>query len=341
MTWFEMLRSIEAFEGCVFDEGTVTRLELAASRHDPRPLQLATPSFQAFATSEISQCCRSAFPVFSVTGSACALNCEHCRSKILESMIPAESPEILDRRVRALADAGSLAGFLLSGGSNRRNEINYARYLPVVARLKREFPALQVAVHTGLLDEPRARAMADAGINVAMIDVIGADETISEVYHLDRPVADFEASLAALTRTSMRIVPHIVIGLHFGTVLGERRALDICAAHPIDALVLVVVMPIHAPTGRFREPPLGDVVEIMRAARSHLENKRVTLGCARPFGLYRRKLDAYAVMAGIDAIAFPSEGTLALARGIARPLVQNHACCAMRVGSQALIEALP
>lgn len=51
---------------------------------------------------------------------------------------------------------------LLSGGSNRRNEIAYERYLPVVARLKREFPSLDIAAHTGLIDAPRANAMARA-----------------------------------------------------------------------------------------------------------------------------------------------------------------------------------
>ena len=63
--------------------------------------------------------------------------------------------------------------------------------------------------------------MADAGVDVAMMDVIGAQETIREVYHLDRPVADFEATLAALSATRMEVVPHIVIGLHYGRALGR------------------------------------------------------------------------------------------------------------------------
>lgn len=112
-------------------------------------------------------------------------------------MIPAENPEKLEARVRAMMTTRQVRGFLLSGGSNRRNEIAYERYLPAVARLKRDYPALDVAAHTGLIDLPRAHALAEAGIDVAMIDIIGAEETIRDVYHLDRPVADFEASLAA------------------------------------------------------------------------------------------------------------------------------------------------
>ena len=93
-------------------------------------------------------------------------------------------------------------GFLLSGGSNRRNEIRYERYFPVIEKLKRDFPHLKIAIHSALLDEARARAMAAAGVDTAMMDVIGARETISEVYHLDRPVEDFEATLAALCATA-------------------------------------------------------------------------------------------------------------------------------------------
>src|SRR5690606_42099947 len=51
-------------------------------------------------------------------------------------------------------------------------------------------------------------------------------ETIRQVYKLDRPVADFEATLAALCETDMEVVPHIVIGLHYGRILGEAGHLD-------------------------------------------------------------------------------------------------------------------
>ena len=134
---------------------------------------------------------------------------------------------MLEQKVRHLVATQDLQGFLLSGGSNRRNEIPYERYYPVVERLKCDFPYMSIAIHTALTDEAGARAMEAAGVDTAMMDVIGADATIRDVYHLDRPVEDFEATLAALCATSMRVSPHIVVGLHYGRVLGEARALDI------------------------------------------------------------------------------------------------------------------
>jgi uncharacterized radical SAM superfamily protein len=247
-------------------------------------------------------------------------------------MIPAVSPETLDRKVRELIAQQDLQGFLLSGGSNRRNEIRYERYYPVVERLKREFPHLKIAIHSALLDAARARGMEAAGVDTAMMDVIGANETIAEVYHLDRKAEDFEATLAALCATSMEVVPHIVIGLHYGRILGETNALDIVGRHRIHSLVLVVVMPFYARPGTFTTPATADIGRIFLEARRRLPDRQVLLGCARPPGMHRRVTDAYAVAAGLDGIAFPAEGTLAVAHAIGRPALQEHACCSIKTG---------
>jgi uncharacterized radical SAM superfamily protein len=184
------------------------------------------------------------------------------------------------------------------------------------------------------MDERRAKMLERAGVDTAMMDVIGADETIHEVYHLDRRVEDFEATLAALCTTKMEIVPHIVIGLHYGRTLGEQRALEIVARHPVHALVLVVVMPFYARPGSFCTPDPADVGRIFLAARRSLADRQVLLGCARPPGMHKRVTDAYAVMAGLDGIAFPAEGALTLAHEIGREAHQEHACCSIRLGGR-------
>lgn len=121
-----------------------------------------------------------------------------------------------------------------------------------------------------------------------MMDVIGSAETIRDVYHLDRPVEDFEATLAALCATGMEVVPHIVIRLHYGRVSGEAAALVIYARHAIHALVLGAVMPIYAAPGRFVTSATGAVAEVFMAARARLPAREVLLGCARPPGMHKR-----------------------------------------------------
>jgi uncharacterized radical SAM superfamily protein len=330
MAWFELLQEIEPFEDLSFDRPLVDALETAARERPLSPLRFYTPTFRSYASEELKGCGKASFPAFSITAGACALNCDHCQAKILEPMIPATRPEELERKVRDLVMLKDLGGFLLSGGSNRRNEVPYERFYPTIEKLKREFPHLRIAVHSALLDEVRAKRMESAGVDVAMMDVIGAQETIRDVYHLDRPVADFEATLAALTATKMEVVPHIVIGLHYGRLLGEENALDIISRYQVAALILVVVSPIYAPADKpFATISTDDVAKVFVAARQRVHNAPVQLGCIRPAGLHKLVTDAYAVMAGFDGIAYPAEGTVALARAIGRPVEQEHACCSI------------
>lgn len=331
MTWQARLASIEELEDVEFDPALLARLEAHAADRPARPLRFSTPTFKSYGSSELRGCSKMSFPAFSITGGACALDCDHCHARILDPMIPATSPASLDEQVRRLVAEQDLQGFLLSGGSNRRNEIRYERFYPVVETLKRDFPHLRVAVHSALIDRPRAVRMAAAGVDTAMLDIIGAAETIREVYHLDRPVDDFEAALEALCATGMEVVPHIVIGLHYGRVLGEAAALDIVARHAIHALVLVVIMPYYATPGTFETPSPHAVGEVFLRARERLPQREVLLGCARPAGLHKRATDAYAVMAGLDGIAFPADGTVAVARAVGRPCHQEHACCSLKL----------
>lgn len=333
MSWLEKLMAIEELDGAPLDAELVAQLERAGAGAIARPVRFATPTFKDYASTELRGCSKNSFPAFSITGGACGLNCEHCRAKILEPMLPATTPQMLERTVRELIARQGLQGFLLSGGSSRRNEISYGRFYPVIERLKRDHPDLRIAIHTALTDRAGARAMEAAGIDTAMMDVIGAQATIREVYHLERSVADFEATLEALCATSMEVTPHIVIGLHFGKVLGEPAALDIVSRHPVKALVLVVVMPFYATPGTFAVPDTGEVGRLFAEARARLPQRSVLLGCARPPGMHKRVTDTYAVLAGLDGIAFPADGVAAVATAIGRPFEQQHACCSIKLGA--------
>ena len=49
-------------------------------------------------------------------------------------------------------------------------------------------------------------------------------------------------------------------------------------------------------------------------------------------GMHKRVTDAYAVMAGLDGIAFPADGAVAVAEAIGRSFHQEHACCSIKIG---------
>src|SRR5512135_713470 len=128
MSWLETLRAIEELEDVSLDPALVATFERSAAATAARPIRFSTPTFKDYASAELKGCSKNSFPSFSVTAGACGLNCDHCRAEILKPMIPATSPAMLDQKVRHLVATQGLQGFLLSGGSNRRNEIPYERY---------------------------------------------------------------------------------------------------------------------------------------------------------------------------------------------------------------------
>ena len=334
-TWLDIVRRVDGFSDLPLDPELLATMEAGASAA-PGGIHFYTPTFKSYQSSELSDCGRGAWPAVSITGSECKLQCDHCKAKILEPMISATTPELLWQTVSGLVEGGA-GGMLLTGGSNHRDEVEYDAFYPTIRRIKDTFPDFRIAMHTALVDDAVAGRMAAAGIDAAMMDVIGAQDTITQVYHLKRPVGDFEQALSCLNRTSMKVVPHIVIGLHYGHLLGEWEALEIIRRNPPSALVLVVVMPMYAPLNRpFVTPDPHEVGRFFLDARRALPNTPILLGCARPPGAIKSVIDAYAVLAGVNGMAHPSDGIVELAARLGRSVRVTPACCSIAVGDEVM-----
>lgn len=337
INWLEIVQQVESLEDVALDAGLVAELERRAPKDNVvSRINFHTPTFKSYASSEISGCGKSAWPAVSITGGECKLQCDHCKAKVLEPMLPATTPEELWRVVNEQIGAGA-EGMLLTGGSNHRNEVEYDAFYPVIRRIKDAFPIFRIATHTALVDTAAAQRMADAGIDVAMMDVIGAQDTLTQVYHLKRSVDDFERTLEALVATSMKVVPHIVLGLHYGRFLGEWQALEMIRRHRPDAVVLVVAMPFYAPAERpFAVPDSAETGRFFMEARAALADIPLLLGCARPPGRAKQQLDTYAVMAGLNGIAHPADGAVELAIRLGREVRVTPACCSIAVGDEVM-----
>ncbi len=335
---WQAIAETEALEDIELAKPLVNRS--AQSVKTREAINFYTPTFKSFQTSEVSVCGKNAWPAVSITGARCKLQCDHCKAKILEPMIPAETPEALWALANRLIAEEGAQGMLLTGGSNHRNEVEYGPFLETIRRIKDSYPHFRFAVHTALMDHDQARSLEQAGVDVAMMDVIGAQETITQVYHLKRSVEDFEATLEALVATEMKIVPHIVAGLHFGELLGEWNALEMVARHLPDALVLVVVNPIYAnPRRPFKTPDPEAVGEYMLELAERLpEDFPLLLGCARPAGEVKTRLDSYAVLAGFSGIAHPADGMVELAVRLGKRVQVTPSCCSITIGEEVLGE---
>ena len=161
------------------------------------------------------------FPAISITGKICYLNCEHCRGKLLETMLPALNPNDLFRICLKIKRKGG-TGCLISGGCLKDGKVPLMKYISVIKQIKEKLK-LKVVVHTGLVTHSIAEALASANVDGVMLDIIGANETIKRIYHLNHKVEDFENALAILEQHNIPTIPHIVVGLHFGRIKGQKK----------------------------------------------------------------------------------------------------------------------
>ncbi len=268
------------------------------------------------------------FPSLSITGPQCSLNCEHCNAHLLETMIPTTTPEKLWETLLEIDRAGG-KGCLISGGSTPKGNTPLMKYIPTLKRAKKELD-LDIVVHTGVVYPEIASALASVGIDGAMLDIIGSEETLKDIYHLDMSVDVFEESLTLLEENGIPIMPHIVVGLHYGQLKGEDEAIRMISRHKSDSVIVVAFKPLDGTPMESTTPasPL-DIARVILASRLAMPDRPTILGCARPHGEHRRETDRLAIDAGVSAIAYPTEAgyNYALERGL--NIIMSEECCSL------------
>lgn len=271
---------------------------------------------------------RGRYPAVSLTGSRCSLMCDHCAAKLLEPMLAAETPEALLTLGRELWQRGQ-KGILLSGGSNAQGRLPWGEFLDAIAALASE-TGLTITAHVGRIDQATAQRLKQAGVRQALIDVVGDAATAREVLHLPDGLAAQEETLAACGAVGLELAPHLILGLHRGRMQGEWRALERLAELAVQRVVFVVFMPLKG-TPLAKAEPVGveEAARFMAQARQVLPHARHHLGCARPRGRYRAELDRLAVLAGINALALPSDAALQTAAELGIEVLQHDVCCSL------------
>jgi uncharacterized radical SAM superfamily protein len=283
------------------------------------------PSFMYYKTSYYCSSTEN-FPTISVTGKGCALKCKHCGGKVLDTMYPATSPEKLFELCEQLKSKGAL-GCLISGGCQPDGSVPLGKFVDIIEKVKREL-GLMVLVHTGIIDFQTAEALKEVGVDTALIDIIGSDETIKEIYKLNTTVADYENSLRALDRAGVNFVPHVIVGLHYGKLKGELHALKMISNYRPSALVIIAFMPIRGTEMEEVEPPKPiEIAKVLMAARLMFPKTPIALGCMRPKGKHRVETDTLAIKAGVNAIAFPAEEAIKFAEKQGYETSFSSLCC--------------
>ena len=266
------------------------------------------------------------YPAVSITGSRCDLMCDHCQGKLLEPMISVDDPEALYETCLALEQKGH-KGVLLSGGCNRDGCLPWERFLPVIRAVK-EKTRLFISAHAGFIGEKDALGLKQAGVDQALVDVIGDDASLRRIYHVPYGVERVVSGLDALQKARLPIVPHIVCGIDYGQIRGEQRALDIIARFKVEQVVFLSLMNIPGtPVQRANPPSPEDVAELMARARLRMPGTAFSLGCARTRGDSR--LEVLAVDAGVNRMALPADEAIERAKSYGLDIRYQKTCCSV------------
>ncbi|MGI5920844.1 MAG: radical SAM protein [Syntrophomonadaceae bacterium] len=267
------------------------------------------------------------FVNLSVTGENCACRCEHCRGKLLETMVPTTTPEEMEWILNILVEK-KCQGVLISGGANKKGEVPLLGFLDNIAWAKEK--GLKVIVHSGLLKRSAAVALQEAGVDQVLIDIIGDERTIREVYHLDRKPSDYLQSMLYCREAGLNVAPHVVIGLHYGKIMGEFEALEMIKEAEPQAVVMVILNPTCGTGMEGVTPPaIDEVGKVIATARIMNPKVPLTLGCARPPGVYKQEAEIMAVDCGVNAIAYPNQATIEYARSRGLQTVFTQDCCSL------------
>lgn len=241
-------------------------------------------------------------------------------------MIPAPTPAELMNVCKDLKERGCI-GLLISGGCLPDGSVPLGRFIGTMSKIKRDL-GLKIVAHTGLVNDETAGRLKEAGIDAALIDIIGSRETISDVYQLDAGVEDYDRSLRALYRAGIPLAPHVLVGLHYGKLKGEFQALKMISKYNPAALIVIALTSIKGTTMENVEPPPpGDIIKVLIGARLMMPTTPLVLGCVRPKGKHRVETDALAVKAGVNAIAFPTRAAVDLAESIGLAVTFSPLCC--------------
>ena len=272
----------------------------------------------------------------SLTGTYCELKCKHCNAQYLKGMLTKE------QTLKAIESRpGYYKSVLVSGGSTKEGKVPVVQNLTFIKKLYKM--GLKLNFHTGLLEREEILKIKPYASRISF-DFIYDDEVIKNVYGLtEKTKEDYEKTYLLMRRLvggrienkegypSSRVVPHYTIGLNCGKITkGDFDTISELAYLKPTLLVIDVFIPTKGtPFENCPPPPLEGVREILDKARRRLTRTTMFLGCMRPFGEYREKLDLMAYELGVKGFVKPSRPLIEKVKNSGEKIVIKEECCAL------------
>jgi uncharacterized radical SAM superfamily protein len=250
------------------------------------------------------------FPAISITGSECALNCEHCNKKYLKGMKQILKNRDLESFLIELSRNQGV-GALISGGSDLDGSVPLLNFLDTIKRVKKQ-TNLIINTHTGLLNEITAKKLAEANVDIVSFDINMDEDVIKKIYHMDIELSEYRRAINLLKKYDLNVIPHICVGLHYGKVHKELDSLKFIKetlGNP-SLIVVIALIPPKSSKVKFDLPKPDDIAKIISLIRFIFPETEISLGCMRPRGNFKVEIEKKALQTGITRIELPSKETL-------------------------------
>ena len=124
------------------------------------------------------------------------------------------------------------------------------------------------------------------------------------------------------------MVPHIVCGLDYGHIKGEKNTVDMISRFKVEHVVIVSLMGIPGTPMESVTPPKAEAVgEIIIETRLKMPDVLISLGCARQRG--NTDMELLAIDAGVNRIALPSDEAIDHALDHGLDIAYQKTCCSV------------
>ncbi|MCE8428222.1 MAG: hypothetical protein J5U19_07545 [Candidatus Methanoperedens sp.] len=267
------------------------------------------------------------FPSISVTGTSCSLMCKHCKGKLLESLIPAMTCAELEKIALSLHKRG-VKGLLITGGCDERGRVPVNSLIPALKRIKEQTDLILIA-HTGFISKEEATLLKLSGLDGIGFDVVGDMTTAWEVYGISVTEEDYTKSLCSISESDIMIFPHVCVGLYYGELKGEFRALELIKNIKPVSIIITGLMPVAGTPMAHSRPKPSDFEKIITKAIEMFHGTPILLGCAHSSGREREEIEKIALKSGVAGIASPTPGIIKFAEKSGYKINYYGTCCGL------------
>ncbi|MFA6991968.1 MAG: radical SAM protein, partial [Candidatus Gracilibacteria bacterium] len=251
-----------------------------------------------------------------LSGQGCALNCKHCNKHYLKQMdtLDSSTPE-------------NIKSFLISGGLKKDGNSFILDKKKELTDLKKK-GNYRFNSHIGFVNPDELNEIVKV-VDYVSFDFVSDSKVIKKVYNLDKDSKEYVEQYKLLA-SKIDTFPHITIGLDEGKIHWEYDAIDILHKLGAKKLVLNVLIPTkNTEFENVKPSDLDEVQKVIKYARMVFKDGTLIIGCMRPGGEYRSKLDQIAVKEGIDRIVKPTPEARKLAEKMGLNISYLYECCVL------------